>query len=231
MELSQFLTHPLFKKSIKTYGLGEILFRQGEAGKTMFIVLEGRVRLLSNANGKEYTIAIMGQGQFLGEKAIVAETEYPRHFTAQAMTPLTVLELGASELVEVQKQSPYLMKLILTRSFEMAEERLERANYLVRVLRSSNNQKRLIYLTQYLANTLGRKESDGIRIANIAEHIYCHIDMEKSEIESILNDFVAKGMMRKKTDTDYVIPSIDVLTAAIEMQDLNEAPRKTGTGD
>jgi CRP/FNR family transcriptional regulator, cyclic AMP receptor protein len=224
MELTQFLTHPLFKKSMKRYELGERLFNQGQPGDTMFIILEGKVRLLSDDQGRQYTIAIMGQGQFIGEKALVADHPYERHFTAQAITPVLALQLGKTELLEVQKQSPYLMKLILTRSFEMAEERLDRANRLARVLRSSCKKTRFAKLIEYLAETIGRKEAEGIRVSQLADHIYYHIDMERSQIETDLKDLVVRGLLQKK-DEDYLIPSVEALIAVVAVQSPSPSER------
>jgi CRP/FNR family cyclic AMP-dependent transcriptional regulator len=85
----------------RRYGQGEPLFRRGDPGDGMFIVLDGLVRIhLSDASGKEVTLTLSGPRESIGELALIDGS--PRSADATAFTPVTVLFLDrtdASQLI------------------------------------------------------------------------------------------------------------------------------------
>lgn len=207
MELfERYASHPFFKKLIRTIEKDEYLFRQGQKGNTMFIILEGMVQLIAERDGEEHLIAVMESGQFLGEKALVKETPYQRVFSAKAATQLAVLEIGMKEVVTIQRESPELMLTILKRSFQIAAERLDRANYLIRVLRSSDNVQRLRDCLLYLCRTTGQKVIEGTRVALSAESVYYFIDMELDDINAYLTKLTRAKLIVRNGPNHYIVP-------------------------
>jgi CRP/FNR family cyclic AMP-dependent transcriptional regulator len=49
---------------------GEILFRQGDEGLSLYLILQGRIRISLSRQMDVVTLAILGQGEFLGEMAL-----------------------------------------------------------------------------------------------------------------------------------------------------------------
>ena len=61
----------------------EVLFREGDAGDKLYVVLEGKVRISKNLPGAgEEALAIMGRGDYFGEMALIDEK--PRSADARA---------------------------------------------------------------------------------------------------------------------------------------------------
>jgi CRP-like cAMP-binding protein len=53
------------------YG-GEVLFRQGDVGDSLYILIRGRVRVhVRDKDGQEFTVAELGSGELVGEMAVV----------------------------------------------------------------------------------------------------------------------------------------------------------------
>jgi CRP/FNR family cyclic AMP-dependent transcriptional regulator len=50
---------------------GEILFRQGDEGVSLYLILQGRVKISLSRQMDVVTLAILGQGEFLGEMALL----------------------------------------------------------------------------------------------------------------------------------------------------------------
>lgn len=51
---------------------GEVLFREGDAGESLYVVLEGQVRISKNLPGAgEEALAIMSRGDYFGEMALI----------------------------------------------------------------------------------------------------------------------------------------------------------------
>jgi CRP-like cAMP-binding protein len=56
---------------------GEILFREGETGRGMYLVVEGRVRVYrANSSGQEQVFGVFGAGDSLGEVSLFDEGPY-----------------------------------------------------------------------------------------------------------------------------------------------------------
>lgn len=70
----------LFKKFGQSFPAGTVLFEEGQACQGMFIIQKGRVRLFKKVGSKEYTIDVLGEGDFFGEMA--CRTGQPRSINA-----------------------------------------------------------------------------------------------------------------------------------------------------
>lgn len=72
----------LVKLFEKEYQAGETIFREGEPGKAVFIVLDGRVAISRTASGSDHRLAALTPGGYFGELALI--DDLPRSATARA---------------------------------------------------------------------------------------------------------------------------------------------------
>lgn len=70
---------------------GETIFRQGETGKTMYLLLEGTVEVTVDSNGMRLPVAKFMSGDFFGEMSLLEGL--PRSGTAVAAEPSRLLPL------------------------------------------------------------------------------------------------------------------------------------------
>jgi CRP-like cAMP-binding protein len=78
------------------HAAGATIFRRGDPGEGMLIVLDGLVRLhLSTAAGREMTLGLVGPGEPVGEIALIDGG--PRSADATALTPLRALLLRQAD--------------------------------------------------------------------------------------------------------------------------------------
>lgn len=74
------------------YAAGEAVFRRGDPGEGMLVLLDGLVRLhLATAGGRELTLGLLGPGEPIGELALIDGG--PRSADATALTPARGLML------------------------------------------------------------------------------------------------------------------------------------------
>ena len=105
---------------------GDAIFTQGDAANAIFYIQQGRVRLsvISKA-GKEATIALLGDGNFLGEECIAA-LKVHRVATARALEPSTVLRIERAEMIRVlheeQAFSEVFVAYLLARNARVQED-------------------------------------------------------------------------------------------------------------
>ena len=87
--------------------VGEVIFRQGDAGEGLFLVLSGRVRLTVAAEGAEHTLYDLGRGAIVGEMALL--TDRPRAATVHAVRDTDLLLLRVSSFRSLVERSPVLV--------------------------------------------------------------------------------------------------------------------------
>ena len=85
---------------------GEIVFRQGEPGDALFIIIHGTVRVFLEQGGQSHEIACLGPGECFGEMALL--TGEPRSADVQAMTDLVLLKLFRDRFDQLIKKHPSL---------------------------------------------------------------------------------------------------------------------------
>jgi len=85
---------------------GKIVFRQGDPGDALYIIVAGRVRVFLEAGGGSREIGSLGPRECFGEMALL--TDEPRSAGIQAMTDLTLLKLPKDRFYHVIKQHPSL---------------------------------------------------------------------------------------------------------------------------
>jgi len=90
----------------RTYQGGAVIFGEGDAGREMYVVLEGRVRISKFIpGGGEEALAILERGDFFGEMALI--DGQPRSADARAHGgPVTVLALDEATIKEVLTVDP-----------------------------------------------------------------------------------------------------------------------------
>jgi CRP/FNR family transcriptional regulator, cyclic AMP receptor protein len=92
--------------SEERYRGGRAVFREGERGETLYIVVEGRIRISKYVPGAgEEALAILGRGDFFGEMALI--DDQPRSADAWVHTgEATVLAIDRATLQEVLSMDP-----------------------------------------------------------------------------------------------------------------------------
>jgi len=88
------------------------LFRRGDPGDAMFIVQEGRVKILtSDSLGREKVLAFYGENGFFGDMALL--TGEPRTATAVAATDTRVLQIRKVDFDKLLDLDPTIAKEML----------------------------------------------------------------------------------------------------------------------
>jgi CRP/FNR family transcriptional regulator, cyclic AMP receptor protein len=121
---------------------GQTIFSQGNPAETVFYIQSGKIKLsVISSNGKEATIALLGEGDFVGEECIAAAQPL-RLATATAMTESAVLKINKGEMVRALHErhdiSDVFVSYLLSRNirvqadlvdqlFNSSEKRLARA--------------------------------------------------------------------------------------------------------
>ena len=185
------LSPELFKKLGRQFNEGDLIFKQGESGKTMYIVAEGTARVFYNTGNVDHLVSIVGPGEIIGEKAILDEKPYQRTFSVQAKSDLTLLEIDAKHYKLLQTKYPDINILML----RLVLERLDKANEMIGILQVTDALERFIqYVLYYHRHHQRRMGADNV-IPMTASEIRYAINLEKPFVEGCLKDLVKQKVI------------------------------------
>ncbi|MGB7641978.1 MAG: cyclic nucleotide-binding domain-containing protein [Terriglobales bacterium] len=95
-------------------GSGDVLFRRGDPGDAMYLVIAGRLRVALNGNdGAERILAELGSGDTLGEMAVLSGE--PRSATVYAFRDTHLACLSRDGFQRLLKKYPDVVALFFTR--------------------------------------------------------------------------------------------------------------------
>jgi CRP-like cAMP-binding protein len=96
----------------KEFSPGEVIFREGEVGDAFYLVLEGKVRISKHVPGAgEEALAILGQGDYFGEMALI--DEFPRSASAIAHTDCRLLLMDKADFAKLLSSHQELASKLL----------------------------------------------------------------------------------------------------------------------
>lgn len=91
---------------------GIVIFREGEDGETMYIIQSGAVEISRDKHGKKVVLALLEEGDFFGEMALI--DRHIRSATATAVSPCRLLAFTRSSIMERIRQDPGVVMHLLT---------------------------------------------------------------------------------------------------------------------
>ena len=128
---------------------GSSLYRQGEAGRYVFTIRSGVVKLeLTSESGEKKITRILGRGDVAGLEAILNK-EY--HQTATFLEPGDVCQVPVSVIEKLKAKNPILCTDLMLRW----DQSLTQADYWMADLQVGHSRKRVEKLIEYLAQNSG----------------------------------------------------------------------------
>ena len=144
---------------MERYGANEVIFRKGDPGHSMMMVMQGRIKISSSsAEGKEVVLTVLGTGEFLGEMAILEKKE--RSADATALEPSELLVLQSRDFIPFLERNPK----ICIRMLCALSDRLRRTSELVEDRTFLSLPSRLAKTLLDLARAHGRDVPEGVRV-------------------------------------------------------------------
>ena len=89
-----------------TFKPGDSLFRQGDVGDALYIIVEGDADVLVDAPGGPMTVATMGKNDFVGDIAVLCDV--PRTATVTAKSELITMRISKELFFQLVSQFPQI---------------------------------------------------------------------------------------------------------------------------
>jgi CRP-like cAMP-binding protein len=106
------ISEPIRKGISHEFVNDQIIFCEYEPGEELYIIKEGKVKIVKYKNDNEIMLSVLKEGDIFGELAIVSEK--PRNATAISFGRTKLLPLTQDSLIELFNHSPDMLKKIFT---------------------------------------------------------------------------------------------------------------------
>lgn len=177
----------------RTIAKGETLFTEGEPGDTMFLVIEGKLKLgQTSKDGRESLLAVLGAGEMCGELSLFDPG--PRTSTATALTDAIVLSLGQEQLKPWLSGRPELAAALL----QALARRLRRTNEAMADLVFSDVPGRVAKALMDLGEKFGEVTTEGLLVSHdmTQEELAQLVGASRETVNKALADFSQRGWIR-----------------------------------
>jgi len=93
------------------FGAGESIIREGEEGRSMSIILDGRVRVFTkDSKDQEFDLAVLGPGDFFGEISLL--TGKPRSSSVASLENSVLIEFTQASMEKLVLEHPLVKKTL-----------------------------------------------------------------------------------------------------------------------
>jgi CRP/FNR family cyclic AMP-dependent transcriptional regulator len=167
------------------------VFSQGDAGDSVFYIQKGKVKLtVVSQRGKEATIAILTEGDFLGEECITASQPI-RAASATAVTDCSVLRIERVEMLRVLHEehafSDVFVAYLLTRNIRVQADLVDQL--------FNSSEKRLARILLLLAH-FGKEGKPEVAIPTISQETLAEmVGTTRSRVSFFMNRFRKLGFI------------------------------------
>jgi CRP-like cAMP-binding protein len=175
------------------YGRGETVFAEGEQGDTLYIVLEGKVKIGRRAtDGRENMLSVMGPSDMFGELSLFDPG--PRTATATVVTDARLASLAHAALRPWLTNRPEIAEQLL----RVLARRLRRTNDALADLIFTDVPGRVAKQLLALSERFGSQEADGLRVTHdlTQEELAQLVGASRETVNKALADFASRGWVR-----------------------------------
>ena len=138
---------------------GRCCSKRAKAGREMFVIQSGKVRISKNVRGEEQVLASLGAGEFFGEMAIL--NNKPRSATATVVDESKVLVIDPKTFEIMLKNNVE----IAVRMIKKLAQRLQEADDQIESLLYKDANSRVVHTLTRAADAYGKAVEGGIKIA------------------------------------------------------------------
>ncbi len=196
---------------VRSHSANQMILLENDWGSSVYFVLSGWLKIRTyNADGKEVTLNIIGQGEIVGEMAALEHS--PRSTDVLSLTAVTIANIPAADFVRLLKSEP----LAGIKLAQLMGRRLRQLNRRLR-LRESSSSSRVADTLLFLAEGQGVdiNSDKGAEIPNFPHRELSSMSgLARETVTRVLTKLERDGLIIRSSDK-MTIPDISALEASI----------------
>ena len=173
----------------RSFPSGTCLFREGDHGQDMYIIVSGRVRISRRVRDVDRVVTTLPPGEFFGELALLNERS--RSGTATVIEDSELLVVGPDTFEALI----YNHRAVALRLIRRLARRLEDANQDITLLLYRDPGSRLAHALKRFACAHGQRRGDNVHISLGVLELALRLGLQAPEIERVLTRFRDKGLV------------------------------------
>lgn len=187
------ISKEVFRQHVRGFAPGQVIFREGEQGKEMFIVVDGKVEITKSTSGSAAkTLTTLSRGDIFGEMAVIDKKA--RAATATAIGATKVLVLNESLFDATLEKNPDFARKVI----KLLSERLRHTNLLLQSALGTNRQSLVMEALGEFAAEFGSGTFRGTRI-NVNEFAAWaarHIGLDEKDVRRNVDALVKRKVLQ-----------------------------------
>jgi CRP-like cAMP-binding protein len=176
----------------REYQPGAVIVGQEDAGDSLFVITEGRVKVvLYGDSGREVILSILRAGEIFGEMSLLDNE--PRSANVIAIEPTRALVLERAAFVRYVTTSPHVALAILAE----LSQRLRRADRVIGNLALLDVYGRVARVLQDLARREAEQTDEGLLLRErpTQQEIASMVGTSRETVSRALSDFSRRGLI------------------------------------
>ena len=211
----------------REFPAGTVLFEEGQPGDDMYIVVAGEVELRRQVGASERVLAVLRDGEFFGEMAIL--NARPRSATAVVRTAARLFVIDGTTFEAMLRARPEIALRII-RSLTL---RLDSANHHVELLLLPTPDHRVVQCLRHMAEE--QIERVGLRLAQgtailvpaKASDIAARVGLTVDEVNAVVDRLRTARLVLVARDAGieidgFVVPEVGRLLEFLEFLNLKD---------
>jgi CRP-like cAMP-binding protein len=104
-----------------------VIIKEGSIGDWVYVILEGRVKIKKQTSIGLLTVATLSEGDFLGEMAMLKQSDSKRSASAVADGPVVLGVLDSVRLLQEWEAQPVRIKKLISNLIQNLEKTTQKA--------------------------------------------------------------------------------------------------------
>jgi len=189
---------------VREYTRDEIIFRQGDESREIYVVIKGKVRIFKiSPSGNETSITIFSTDDIIGEQAAISNR--PRNASAKAIGSVSLLTMSQERFIYHLENVPTLalnlaqllsQKLDWTASFAESIAQFDAAGRLLHIL---------LYYTERYGQKTGEGESYKVDLSLNQTDLASMVGARREWINRLLGDWRKRGLIEYDRGIIYIL--------------------------
>lgn len=209
---------------------GTVLFEEGQPGHVMYIVVAGEIEIRRRVSGVERVLAVLGDGEFFGEMAILSGR--PRSATAVVRSAARLLVIDGTTFEAMLRARPE----IALRLIKALAARLEATNHHVELLLLPTADHRVVQCLRHMAEEQLQLAASppiapqlaagtAIFVPRRAADIAARVGLEVDEVNGVIDRLRAARLVMLAADAGirgdgFIVPEVGRLLEFLELLSL-----------
>jgi CRP/FNR family transcriptional regulator, cyclic AMP receptor protein len=205
----------LFQRFGKEFKRGEVLFREGEPGKEMYVIQAGKVNITKKVRETEKILATLGAGEFFGEMAIL--NNKPRSAGAAMAEDGKLLVIDPRTFEAMIRGNVE----IAVRLIKKLSDRLQEADEQIENLLLRDPNSRVVHYLLQAALKRGKETPQGRLISVNLNELHGRMGLTLEQVQEAVNK-TAKARIIHAVPEGVVVPDTAKMQKYLDFLEMKE---------